>query len=208
MQLRGPVCARALSPRRSAESPSPNQLRSLSVRSYCRATNFIAVDMKRAAAFSWMTRRQWLRWRSLPVDEARAFRKRAYSRHRYRTCPNQRWLQQARTTLTQAMRGRDPSPHRAFELFRCAAPGLRRFIESQFDRSMSWSSYGSRWSVDHIVPCASFDLSSQVERTRCFHWSNLRPLNHAENTRRSSSQWESRRRYWNVRTKRWEGTIE
>ena len=32
------------------------------------------------------------------------------------------------------------------------------------------------WHVDHIIPCASFDLSKPEEQARCFHYSNLQAL--------------------------------
>lgn len=42
---------------------------------------------------------------------------------------------------------------------------------------MTWDNYGYRgWHVDHIAPCASFDLSNPAEVAKCFHYSNLQPL--------------------------------
>ena len=37
---------------------------------------------------------------------------------------------------------------------------------------MSWDNYGE-WHIDHIVPCASFDLSKKSEQKKCFHYTNL-----------------------------------
>lgn len=40
---------------------------------------------------------------------------------------------------------------------------------------MSWDNYGERH-VDHIKPCAKFDLSKPDEQRACFHYTNLQPL--------------------------------
>jgi hypothetical protein len=40
---------------------------------------------------------------------------------------------------------------------------------------MSWNNYG-KWHLDHIKPCASFDLSKKQEQKICFHYSNFQPL--------------------------------
>ena len=61
------------------------------------------------------------------------------------------------------------------DFFGCTPAFLRNHVEQQFERGMSWENYGD-WHVDHIRPCASFDLSNLDERRACFHWSNLRPL--------------------------------
>jgi hypothetical protein len=56
---------------------------------------------------------------------------------------------------------------------------LRTHVESQWLLGMSWGNYGfgtGKWHVDHIRPCASFDLSREDQQRACFHWSNLQPL--------------------------------
>ena len=61
------------------------------------------------------------------------------------------------------------------ELTGCSGAFLRAHIESAFTRGMSWANYG-KWHCDHIVPCAAFDLSCPIQRKKCYHYSNLRPL--------------------------------
>lgn len=61
-------------------------------------------------------------------------------------------------------------------LLGCTWKQLREHIESQFIGRMSWDNYGRSWHIDHIVPCAEFDLSKPEQQQRCFHFSNLRPL--------------------------------
>lgn len=47
---------------------------------------------------------------------------------------------------------------------------------------MSWENRGNfGWHVDHIKPCASFDLTKPEEQAKCFHYTNLQPLWAREN---------------------------
>ena len=38
--------------------------------------------------------------------------------------------------------------------------------------------------IDHILPCASFDLTDSKEQKKCFHYSNLQPLWAEDNLRK------------------------
>jgi len=54
---------------------------------------------------------------------------------------------------------------------------FRIYIESKFDSTMSWNNYGYYgWHIDHVIPCAHFDLSKEEDQYRCFHYTNLQPL--------------------------------
>ena len=46
---------------------------------------------------------------------------------------------------------------------------------------MSWNNHGTYWHIDHIKPCASFDLTNNDALHMCYNWSNLRPLSALEN---------------------------
>ena len=57
---------------------------------------------------------------------------------------------------------------------------------------MSWDNYGD-WHVDHIRPCASFDLTNEDEQRICFHYKNLQPLWGPDNLEKGSKDpliWE------------------
>jgi len=59
--------------------------------------------------------------------------------------------------------------------FGCSSDFMRTHIEKQFTKGMTWDNYGE-WHIDHIMPCAQFDLSNQMHADICFNWQNLRPL--------------------------------
>jgi len=75
---------------------------------------------------------------------------------------------------------------RTKELLGCSIEKLKIRLENQFDDNMNWSNYGKYWHIDHIRPCASFDLSDDKEQKRCFHHTNLQPLEVIENIRKGS----------------------
>ena len=50
---------------------------------------------------------------------------------------------------------------------------------------MSWDNYGSYWDIDHIIPCASFNLDNLEEQKKCFIFTNTRPLSKIENQRKN-----------------------
>jgi 5-methylcytosine-specific restriction endonuclease McrA len=57
---------------------------------------------------------------------------------------------------------------------------------------MTWDNYGAyvvngprTWVVDHIVPCASFDMSKPEQQRECFNYKNLQPLCSVENNVKS-----------------------
>lgn len=79
----------------------------------------------------------------------------------------------------QKMKKNDRTP----ELMGCSFNDLIKYIESKFLVNMSWENYGKyivgqpmTWHIDHIRPCASFDLSDTEQQKACFHYTNLQPL--------------------------------
>jgi hypothetical protein len=68
-------------------------------------------------------------------------------------------------------------------LIGCEIDYLMYYLQSKFTKGMSWDNYGD-WHIDHIKPCASFDLSKSEEQRLCFHYTNLQPLWAKDNLRK------------------------
>lgn len=77
---------------------------------------------------------------------------------------------------------------RTESLVGCTWAKLRTHLEFQFTDGMTWEKMGL-WHIDHIRPCASFDLTDPEQQKECFHFSNLQPL-WAEDNLRKSDKWE------------------
>ena len=67
----------------------------------------------------------------------------------------------------------------------CDWPTLKDHLSSHFTREMTWENYGSYWVVDHHIPLAS--AASSEEIVALCHYTNLRPLEKAENLRKGAS---------------------
>lgn len=71
------------------------------------------------------------------------------------------------------------------EMLGCTIEELRAHIEAQFEPWMTWDNWAhDTWHIDHIKPCASFDLTDPEQQRECFHYTNLRPLEATENMRK------------------------
>lgn len=88
-----------------------------------------------------------------------------------------------RARLREALKSRGiRKNNRTMELIGCTTEHLRQHLERQFRDGMTWENRGYRgWHIDHIIPCAAFDLSNPDHQRQCFHWTNLQPLWEADN---------------------------
>lgn len=98
--------------------------------------------------------------------------------------------------LTTSLRRRDIKSRRKSITSRATGCTENQFIEhleSKFLLGMSWQNYGKKgWHIDHIIPCAAFDLSKPEQVLKCFHFSNLQPLWASDNQHKSDSlEWKS-----------------
>jgi hypothetical protein len=83
--------------------------------------------------------------------------------------------------VTMAVKKKSKKAALTMELIGCTVEQLRTFLEAEFEEGMSWDNYGRPkegpgWEIDHIRPCASFNLEDPEEQKKCFHWTNLQPL--------------------------------
>ncbi len=59
----------------------------------------------------------------------------------------------------------------------CSLPELKAHIESLFTEGMSWEKLlAGEIHLDHIMPCAMFNLVDPAQQAECFHYTNLQPL--------------------------------
>jgi len=84
-----------------------------------------------------------------------------------------------RTRIYHVLKGINKSASTE-KLVGCSLEFLKQHLEKQFKLGMSFSNYG-KWHIDHIKPCASYDLSKPEEQKKCFNYSNLQPLWAEEN---------------------------
>lgn len=83
-------------------------------------------------------------------------------------------------------KGRGVKSARTEELLGCSIPDFILYVESKFEPGMSWENHGKTWDLDHILPCALFDLTKPEHQRRCFHFSNYQPLACEDNSKKSS----------------------
>ena len=81
--------------------------------------------------------------------------------------------------ISEVLKG-NPKIKTTMKLVGCSIDFLKQHLENKFKPGMSWKNYG-KWHIDHIRPCASFDLRKPAEQKKCFHYSNLQPLWAKEN---------------------------
>lgn len=107
---------------------------------------------------------------------------REYRRNRYKTDLNFRLKCSLRRRIRKTLKNHSKSA-KTLELLGCTPKFLRSYLESKFLPGMSWENYGNPngdhsdcWHIDHIKPCAGFDLSDPEQQKMCFHYTNLQPL--------------------------------
>jgi hypothetical protein len=111
---------------------------------------------------------------------------RNYVRDRLLTDPAFKLVYNLRTRVHLALKGTRKSA-RTLELLGCTVEELRAHLESQFKPGMTWGNQGYRgWHIDHIRPCASFDLTDPEQQRACFHYTNLQPLWAEENMQKGA----------------------
>lgn len=112
---------------------------------------------------------------------ARKPQRQAYKRMRRETDMNYRIKANLGCRVRNAVRRNGGvKSHRTNLLIGCTVTELRAHLEAKFKPGMTWGNYG-RWEIDHVIPCAEFDLRDELQQLRCFHYSNLQPLWRPEN---------------------------
>ena len=118
---------------------------------------------------------------SLTLGEARKARRREKMSN-----PSARLRKSVMNRIWSAMKGQPVNGVGSFSMVGCPVKFLRSYIEGKFEKGMTWDNYGE-WHVDHIRPCASFDLSDKEQVIQCFNWRNLQPMWASENLSKGSN---------------------
>lgn len=109
----------------------------------------------------------------------------AYRAMKRKTDPNYRIACNLRTYIYQRIGMKNRTGQSRFkEIVGCTIEYLVRCLEMQFEPGMTWENYGKgdgKWSIDHRMPCATFDLTDNDQAKLCFHYTNLQPMWWREN---------------------------
>jgi hypothetical protein len=109
----------------------------------------------------------------------------AWQRNYKKTSPKRLEMKIAnnlRSRIRYALVGKPKVDHTLI-LVGCNISTLKGHLEKLFQPGMSWENYG-KWHIDHIIPCAAFNLSKEEEQRKCFHFTNLQPLWEIDNKRK------------------------
>lgn len=107
-----------------------------------------------------------------------------YKRGKYASDPLYKLIQNLRGRIQTAIAGKSTKSAKTFELLGAPWVWVEAYLEEQFVPGMTWENYGPVWHIDHIRPCASFDLTDPDQQKICFHWTNLQPLFAADNLKK------------------------
>ncbi len=116
-------------------------------------------------------------------------KRREHAKIRYENDPNLVLLNSLRCRIREVLKAQHAEKsNTTYELIGCNHIELKNHFESLFTGGMFWGNYGTHgWSIDHIIPCASFDLTDPEQQKICFHYSNLQPL-WAEDNRKKGAK--------------------
>lgn len=112
------------------------------------------------------------------------------ARNRRKTDINFKLKENLRSRVNKVLKNNIKSKS-TMKLLGCTIEDLKRHLESQFTDGMIWDNHGrgdngkKEWHIDHIKPCAKFDLSKKSEQLECFNYTNLQPLWAEDNLRKS-----------------------
>ena len=171
--------------------------RRVSSRACCECERIKALERRNQNPEAWNARaRQWKQANKAKVS---AYNKTYGLNHRdeintrirdqYASDPNYTVAMRLRARLYEMVTKAGAAKTGKFrELVDVSREQLLAHLESQFAPGMSWENMG-QWHIDHIRPCASFDLTDPAQQRECFHYSNLQPL-WAEDNWQKSDKWE------------------
>lgn len=124
-------------------------------------------------------------WRLENAEHMRKW-EREHRKKQLENFPELRALENLRSRTYQAVKGvRKNAP--TLDLLGMELQEFKIYLQGQFQPGMTWENYGPVWHIDHVRPCASFDLRDPAQQRDCFHWSNLQPLFAVDNLRKGAN---------------------
>ena len=109
---------------------------------------------------------------------------RAWEKNRRKIDPMFSIKKNLRNRVWAVLKGLSKSD-KTLKLLGCRIEELKKHLENKFEDGMDWNNYGV-WHVDHIIPCANFDLSDPEQQRICFHYTNLQPMWGEKNIQKGS----------------------
>ena len=95
-----------------------------------------------------------------------------YLREKRKSDPNYKIGITCRNRIKKLVKG----DNKTSKLIGCDTDFLIEWFVSNFTNKMTLDNHGKYWHIDHVIPCNSFDLTKEEDLNKCFHWSNLQPL--------------------------------
>jgi hypothetical protein len=126
-------------------------------------------------------------YKSLTVEQRRVERRATWATMIKDPAVKLRYMLRKRmtTAFRQAMIAKAGSSARVLDYIGCSIVDLRAYLESQFKPGMNWKNNSVHgWHVDHVMPLSGYDLTSESDLKKAWHYTNLRPLWAKENLRK------------------------
>lgn len=123
------------------------------------------------------------RYRSNPVNKLTEKR---YKQKRLLSSPGFKIECAARCRIREILKAHKIS-YSSAKLVGCSKDELIIHLSTLFKPGMTLQNHGVHgWHVDHVIPCAKFDLTDINQLKQCFHYTNLQPLWCNENWEKGS----------------------
>ncbi|WP_336152134.1 hypothetical protein [Acinetobacter sp. 99] len=69
----------------------------------------------------------------------------------------------------------------------CSIAFYKDYLSEKFKDGMNWGNRGSVWSIDHIIPLSSFDLTDIDQLKKASHYTNTQPLYIVDNNKKGGA---------------------
>ncbi len=116
----------------------------------------------------------------VPLEEQRRRAKaatKAWQKQQAKTNIHFKLLRNVRSRLCSALaRDHHKKTSRTVFYLGCSIEAFKKYIKAKFDNQMTWDNHGTYWHLDHIRPCASYDLRDMAQALQCFNYTNYQPL--------------------------------